>query len=1334
MGLGDAITATVLCRGHGLLSRHALVSALAALVLSGTASAAEITYSSVSGVWHDPTDNLPGSQPGDPVITNGTPTSIIRWGDTTGTPQSGYDFTATLPPPFALPGPIPFFSLGSFTHRNYAVDDPSLTSVQLDVVLVISVDGVPRPPLTFTFTFNHEETPNNQNPCPYPTPPGEGCTDRVTIVASPTPTTFNVDGIDYTLQMSFLNNGNPISEFITREGGTINSSGLVGEFVLPPIPPGTPELTVDKSGPATMNPAEYSDFILDVRNVGTLDAFNVTLLDRLPDGPTGGMCDTTPQITSARVFAADGVTPVPGKGPLVQGTDYSFAYNGAACELTLQTLTAASVIDVGERLIVRYRTQLDSGTQYNTPLTNVAGATQWYNAPSWHPLRTTYTRTLTNGTVGVVDHEDAHTVTVVALQYADKAAVLQVDSMSPGIVDAGDVLRYTIRVYNNGSLPLTQAVLRDAVPANTTYVADSMTLNGLPVGRPDGGVSPLVAGVDVSSSNLTPSIPSAGAGTLSPGQSAIVQFDLRVNDGVPPGTVIANQALVDTAELPNLLTDGDGNPATGPEPTVVVVGNLQEVRITKDVSVVGGGPALAGATLEYVVQATNVGTVPAYQVVIRDDIAVPMPAYLALVDQSWSLNGATTGITVTGTLLTADYSTTYGALQPGRTATMRFRAVLDANLVAGTRVTNTGTVYWNDPVQQASATVATDVGGIPGVGLINGRVWHDADFDNVFDANELPLAGWDVELYLNGAVTNSARTAADGVYRMSGVEPNYLTTDTYELRFRRPGAGATTALLGRADSEFTNDLQRIADIVVLSGSNLQNLNLPIDPNGIIYDALSRAPIRGATVTLASASGAALPSSCFYDPNQQSQITLADGWYKFDLSFADPACPSGGSYLLQVTPPSSRYLPGVSELIPPTSSAATAAFIVPSCPTSVDDAVPATAQYCEATPSEIQPPASAAPSGTTYYLYLTFDSSLVPGSSQIFNNHIPLDLDLDESVTITKTTPMVNVVRGQLVPYVITVANGIAVNLTDVTVIDRFPAGFRYVEGSARLDGEPREPIVAGRELAWTGLEITPDRRHELVLVLAVGSGVGEGEFVNHAQALSALTGRAMSGEASATVRIVPDPALDCTDVIGKVFDDANRNGLQDEGEHGIPQVRLATARGLLATTDQFGRFHITCAITPHEGRGTNFVLKLDDRTLPSGFRASMSNLQVQRATRGKALEFNFGASIHRVIGLDLADAVFEPGTTEVRPIWLPRLELLMTELRAAPAVLRLSYLADLEDRQLVDARLKVLREQIDTAWQATEGGPSYELAIEPEVFWRRGEAIDTRERRRGERQ
>ena len=66
----------------------------------------------------------------------------------------------------------------------------------------------------------------------------------------------------------------------------------------------------------------------------------------------------------------------------------------------------------------------------------------------------------------------------------------------------------------------------------------------MPVGRPDGGVSPLVAGIDISSSDLTPPLPGAGAGTISPASRAVLQFDLRVNDGVPAGTLISNQAVV----------------------------------------------------------------------------------------------------------------------------------------------------------------------------------------------------------------------------------------------------------------------------------------------------------------------------------------------------------------------------------------------------------------------------------------------------------------------------------------------------------------------------------------------------------------------------------------------------------------------------------------------------------------------------------------------------------------------------------------------------------------------------------------------------------------------
>ena len=97
---------------------------------------------------------------------------------------------------------------------------------------------------------------------------------------------------------------------------------------------------------------------------------------------------------------------------------------------------------------------------------------------------------------------------------------------------------------------------------------------------------------------------------------------------------------------------------------------------------------------------------------------------------------------------------------------------------------------------------------------------------------------------------------------------------------------------------------------------------------------------------------------------------------------------------------------------------------------------------------------------------------------------------------------------------------------------------------------------------------------------------------------------------------------------------------------------------------------------------------------------------------------NFGASIYRVVSLDLADAVFEPGTTEIRVQWQPRVQLLLEELRKAPSVLRLSYLAEVEDEQLVQNRLGAVKRQILDAWKAMDG--AYQLTIEPEVFWRLG--------------
>ena len=150
--------------------------------------------------------------------------------------------------------------------------------------------------------------------------------------------------------------------------------------------------------------------------------------------------------------------------------------------------------------------------------------------------------------------------------------------------------------------------------------------------------------------------------------------------------------------------------------------------------------------------------------------------------------------------------------------------------------------------------------------------------------------------------------------------------------------------------------------------------------------------------------------------QQGQVTGSNGYYKFHLNFSDASCPNGGDYLIEVVPPGTGFTAGVSQVIPPLTDATTAPFSVPACP---GDAIPATGQYCEIQASELAPPAAAI---TSYHLHLTLDDTLGAGSSQAFNNHIPLDPVFGGSVAITKTTPAINVSRGDLVPYEITFRN------------------------------------------------------------------------------------------------------------------------------------------------------------------------------------------------------------------------------------------------------------------------------------------------------------------------
>ncbi len=1047
-------------------------------------------------------------------------------------------------------------------------------------------------------------------------------------------------------------------------------------------------------------------YTLTVKNIGTEDSLNTVLSDQIPANTTYVASSTTLN----GVAVAD---PSAGESALETGMLINAPENTTPGYMRADTDSAANNVATITFDVVISPTLFDGAVISNQGF--VSGDGVGSGVIPVQPSDDPDTAVVDDPTLDVVGNSPLIDVL--------KTVAIVNDIGTIGVVDPGEQLRYTITITNIGPIPATGVVLTDAIPANTSYLPNSVFLNTLAVAQPDAGISPLVAGIDISSSDLTPPLPSAGNGVLTAGESAVVVFDVLVDGTAAAGTVISNQGFVSNNELPTEPSDFDGIDSNGDQPTEVIVGNVQQLAITKDVFLVDG-VATPGSQLEYLIRVTNVGGIDATNVVITDNLDLPVVGQMTYVVNSGRLNGLSAGVSFADPVLTANYSATYGPLLPGEVAELRFRVQLDLALVEGTPVTNIGEVSWATGFT-ATASVDIDVGGVPGSASLNGLIWHDIDFDNIADLSENLLAGWTVQLYRDNALLLSTLSDSSGAFQFTGLAPNTaLGSSAYELRYLAPGASATSATTGNANSVFTDGPQRITDIFAASGASLQNLNLPSQPNGIVYDSILRVPVAGVQLSMINQtrSNQPVPATCFDDPNHLNQVTTVEGYYKFDLNFSDPTrCAEGDEYEIQVLPPTG-YLGTTSLIIPPLNPVSGVAQDVPVCPGTAVDRVPTTTQHCENSSSEFQPDASIAPrtAGTDYYLKFLFNS--VPSTDQIYNNHIPVDPELADAVSLSKQAALVNVTRGQLVPYTIALNNALGVPLYDLSIIDNFPAGFKYVSGSSSVDGVATEPLVNGRELTWTNIDVNANQTRVIKLLLVAGSGVGEGEYVNTARAINSITNEPASGIASATVRIVPDPNFDCTDIIGKVFNDKNLNGYQDENENGLAGVQVATVRGLRVTTDASGRFHITCALVANEIRGSNFIMKVDDRTLPSGYRITTENPRVQRATRGKMMKFNFGATIHRVVRLELANGVFEAGSTDLRPQWVSRIDMLLAELQKAPSILRLSYLAENETGSEVKDRLGSISDLISGRWQ--ELNCCYRLSIEKEVFWRKGKPSD----------
>lgn len=596
--------------------------------------------------------------------------------------------------------------------------------------------------------------------------------------------------------------------------------------------------------------------------------------------------------------------------------------------------------------------------------------------------------------------------------------------------------------------------------------------------------------------------------------------------------------------------------------------------------------------------------------------------------------------------------------------------------------------------------------------IVNGYVYMDRDHSRTrrSDGTAEGIEGWTVQLKQAGTTICTVQTDSDGFYQFDnlhcpGYEVSGLPTGSgFSITFTKDGntlPSLPTSANARGVVPSTGGV--ITNITLNPNDEVIEQNLPLDPSGVIYNAITRQPVSGAVITITGPAGFDAATHLVGGTAAQTQTVGSDGYYQFLLQNAYPT----GTYVLSVQSPSG-YLPAPSTTLPACNGTLSVGPTPNPALVQASDTAPSLSVTQQIDPNACVGIVAGGAATTQYYMSFLITNG---NTADILNNHIPLDPVQTNAILVTKTTPLVNVTRGDLVPYTVTASNTLSASLSSVDVRDQIPPGFKYKKGTATLNGAAVEPQINGRLLVWPNQQFAAKEKKTIKLILVVGSGVGDGVYVNQAWAANYLTGSVLSNLATASVKITPDATFDCPDIIGKVFDDQNANGYQDQGEPGIPAVRVVTPRGLLVMTDSDGRFHVPCGDIPNADRGANFVMKLDERTLPSGYRVTTENPRDVRVTRGKVTKLNFGATIHRVVRIALTDAAFVVESTDLQPAWQQQLSVLPKQLEERPSVVRIAYSSS-ENRVLVSKRVEAIRQYIEKRWEALPGKYTLDIEIE----------------------
>ncbi|OGW89884.1 MAG: hypothetical protein A3A73_00050 [Omnitrophica bacterium RIFCSPLOWO2_01_FULL_50_24] len=209
-----------------------------------------------------------------------------------------------------------------------------------------------------------------------------------------------------------------------------------------------------------------------------------------------------------------------------------------------------------------------------------------------------------------------------------------------------------------------------------------------------------------------------------------------------------------------------------------------------------------------------------------------------------------------------------------------------------------------------------------------------------------------------------------------------------------------------------------------------------------------------------------------------------------------------------------------------------------------------------------------------------------------------------------------VTRGSATFITARIKNLSTVAIAGSELVVTVPNGFTLIDSASRLD-DAVVSSTSGSSRVFSIGALAPGTNKILGFLLVASSAVQVGKRYEVSFFLRNNTGAAQSATRRVVITVVSDPVFDEGIIVGKVFDDRNANAVQDQGEQGVPGVKLATEEGIVVVTDPYGRYHIP-ALKP--GR---HVVKLDGHTLPKSTKFVTEEAVLIKSTDGMFHVVNF---------------------------------------------------------------------------------------------------------------